>query len=135
DDVVAHLHDRAPPLTLDVVLELDPERSVVPGGARAAVDLPTGEDEPSPLRERDDVINHRCRLLGHGTAAFRRCYAAWLTASAQRMPSRAGAGRRPDDLVGTRVRSTSGRARHGPVELALGVDQFVGGRLVEGAGE
>ena len=45
DDVVAGADHGLPPLTLDVLLELDAERSVVPGGAGTAVDLPAGEDE------------------------------------------------------------------------------------------
>ena len=39
DDVVALLDHRPPPRALDVVLELDPERPVVPDGVDPAVDL------------------------------------------------------------------------------------------------
>ena len=42
DHVVPHLDRRPPPLAPDVLLELDTERAVVPGGARTAVDLPVG---------------------------------------------------------------------------------------------
>src|SRR5581483_5295609 len=38
DDVVAGLHHRPPPLAADVLLELDTDRAVVPGGATPAID-------------------------------------------------------------------------------------------------
>ena len=56
DDVVALLDHRPPPGALDVVLELDAERPVVPDGVDAAVDLGRREDEAAPLRERDDRL-------------------------------------------------------------------------------
>ena len=56
DDVVALLDHRPPPRALDVVLELDAERPVVPDGVDAAVDLARGEDEAAPLRERHDGL-------------------------------------------------------------------------------
>jgi len=55
-DVLAAGHHRAPPLALDVLLELDAERPIVPGRSSSAVDLPAREDEPAPLGERDDGI-------------------------------------------------------------------------------
>ena len=66
DDVVAHLHHGLPPLALDVVLELDAQRAVVPGGPGAAVDLTAGVDESPPLREGDDIVDGGGRRLGHG---------------------------------------------------------------------
>ncbi len=57
DDVVAALHDRAPPLAAHVLLELDAEGAVVPGGAGAAVDLAAGEHEPPALGEVDDGVD------------------------------------------------------------------------------
>src|SRR5699024_7479415 len=54
DDVLAAGDHRTPPLALDVLLQLDAERTVVPGRLRAAVDLPAGVDEPPPLAEIDD---------------------------------------------------------------------------------
>ena len=57
DDVLAGGHHRAPPLAPDVLLELDTERPVVPGRARAAVDLTAGEDEPPALAEGDDGVD------------------------------------------------------------------------------
>ncbi|BDZ46659.1 hypothetical protein GCM10025866_25680 [Naasia aerilata] len=55
-DVVPTAHDRAPPLALDVLLELHAEGAVVPGGPGPAVDLARLEDEAAPLGERDDGI-------------------------------------------------------------------------------
>ena len=57
DDVLAGGHHRAPPLALDVLLELDAERPVVPGRARSAVDLAAREDEPAALAEGDDGVD------------------------------------------------------------------------------
>src|SRR5690606_24593520 len=51
DRVLPGGHHVAPPLALDVLLELDTQRSVVPRGPSAAVDLPAREDETSPLGE------------------------------------------------------------------------------------
>ena len=59
--VVALLHDRPPPLPLDVVLQQNPVVAVVVGGGQAAVDLGGLEDEPAPLAERDDLL-HRDRV-------------------------------------------------------------------------
>jgi len=57
DHVVAAGDHRAPPLALDVLLQLHPERAVVPGRAGTAVDLPAGEDEPPALGEADDAVD------------------------------------------------------------------------------
>ena len=64
DDVVAPGDHRAPPLLLDVLLQLDPERAVVPGRPRPAVDLTRGEDEPAPLAQAD----HLFETVGVGSA-------------------------------------------------------------------
>ena len=40
-------HHRTPPLPLDVVLELDAERTVIPGGFGPAVDLAGLEHQPA----------------------------------------------------------------------------------------
>ena len=66
DHVVAQLHHRLPPLALDVLLELDAERAVVPGGAGAAVDLAARVDEAPALGEGDDVVDGGRGRLGHG---------------------------------------------------------------------
>ena len=66
DDVLAAGDHGAPPLPLDVVLELHAQRAVVPGRARTAVDLARGEDESAALGERDDGLDRgRGRLAGH----------------------------------------------------------------------
>jgi hypothetical protein len=57
DHVVAQLHDRAPPGLLDVVLELDPERTVVVAGADPAVDLARLEGEAAALGQVDDRVH------------------------------------------------------------------------------
>ena len=56
DHVVARGDHGAPPLLLDVLLQLHAERAVVPGGAGAAVDLAGGEDEAAALAEGDDGV-------------------------------------------------------------------------------
>ncbi len=56
DDVLAALDHRPPPLAPDVLLQLDAERAVVPGGAGTAVDLAAGVDETAPLAEADDLV-------------------------------------------------------------------------------
>src|SRR4029453_5904606 len=57
DHVVAQLHDRAPPGLLDVVLELDPERTVVVARADPAVDLARLEGEAASLGQVDDHVH------------------------------------------------------------------------------
>ena len=56
DDVVAQLDHLAPPGTLDIVLELDAERAIVPNSVYPAIDLGAGEDKTAPLGERDDGV-------------------------------------------------------------------------------
>ncbi len=62
--VAASAHERLPPLTADVLLELGAEGAVVPGGAGSAVDLTGLEDEPAVAGEGDDFVE--AGLLGHG---------------------------------------------------------------------
>jgi len=57
DHVVAQLHDRAPPGLLDVVLQLDPERTVVVARADPAVDLARLEGEAAALGQVDDRVH------------------------------------------------------------------------------
>jgi len=59
DDVLALLDHRPPPGPLDVVLQLDPERPIVPDRVDPAVDLGAREHEATPLRERDDRVERR----------------------------------------------------------------------------
>ena len=63
DHVLARRHHVAPPLTLDVLLELDTQRSVVPGGTLAAVDLAAREYEATALAQADDGVD---LVGGHG---------------------------------------------------------------------
>jgi hypothetical protein len=57
DDVLTGGDHRAPPLPLDVLLELDAQRAVVPRRARSAVDLTAREHEPATLAEGDDGVD------------------------------------------------------------------------------
>src|SRR5699024_8141461 len=59
-------HEGAPPLPLDVLLELHAERAVVPRGAGSAVDLTGREHEAALLGECDDVVQRAGGGLGHG---------------------------------------------------------------------
>src|ERR1022692_1642413 len=54
DDVVPLGYHRAPPLALDVVLDLDAERTVIPGSPQPAVDLAGRVDNSPPLAQADD---------------------------------------------------------------------------------
>ena len=54
---------RPPPLFLDVLLELDAKRSVVPRRAGPAVDLSRGEDEATAFAQTDDTVESAGR--GH----------------------------------------------------------------------
>src|SRR5262249_3162152 len=66
-DVVTLVHHRAPPRVLDVALELDAERTVVPRRADAAVDLARREDEAAPLAQRDEL---RHQVVGHRPSSW-----------------------------------------------------------------
>src|SRR5262249_39432413 len=68
-DVVARVDHRTPPAILQVLLELDAERTVVPDGAEASVDLGGLEDESAPLCERHELVHeagigHQIRSSG-----------------------------------------------------------------------
>src|SRR5512132_418422 len=65
DHVVAQLHDRAPPGPLDVVLQLDPERTVVVARTDPAVDLARLEGEAAASGQVDDGV--------HGVGGHRAC--------------------------------------------------------------
>ena len=58
-DVLPELHHRLPPGPLDVVLELDPEGAVVPGGTQPSVDLGGLERDAPPLGEVHDRLEGR----------------------------------------------------------------------------
>ncbi len=63
DDVLAPGDHGLPPLALDVLLELDTERTVVPGGLGAAVDVTARENEATALAQADDGFD---LVGGHG---------------------------------------------------------------------
>ena len=72
-DVVARAHHRVPPALLQVALELDAERAVVPDRPEAAVDLRGLKHEPAPLGERHEFFHdvgegHMGRETGAGPA-------------------------------------------------------------------
>ena len=55
--VLPALHDVAPPSVLDVALELDAERTVVPAARQPAVDLARLRREPTPFGEVHDLFH------------------------------------------------------------------------------
>lgn len=63
DDVLTPGDHRLPPLALDVLLELDTERAVIPGGLGAAVDVTARENEATALAQADDGVD---LVGGHG---------------------------------------------------------------------
>src|SRR5512132_465399 len=60
-NVVSQLHDRAQPGLLDVVIQLDPERTVVVARADPAVDLARLEGEAAALGQVDDRVHRVAR--------------------------------------------------------------------------
>ena len=58
-DVVAAVHEVAPPGLLDVVAQFDAEGAVIVKAVIAAVDFGGGEDEAAALAEADDIF-HEC---------------------------------------------------------------------------
>jgi len=63
-DVVAGAHHRVPPGVLDVSLELDTERAVVPDRPGAAVDLRGLKHVPAPLAQRHELV-HQGVVVSH----------------------------------------------------------------------
>src|SRR5581483_3645448 len=61
--VVAQSRHGAPPAFLDVALEFGSQRTVIPETIQAAVNFRRLENEPAPLRERDDLLHQFARLL------------------------------------------------------------------------
>src|SRR3989449_2991913 len=80
-DVVALVNQRAPPALLDVLLELDAERPVVPHGPEAAVDLRRLKHEAASLGERHELLHQIVRWVHRGAEDRP---AAWAVAT--RMP-------------------------------------------------
>ena len=62
--------NRPPPEVLDVVLELDAERPVVPGICQTAIDIRAGEDESAALAERGDLVHGDDARLLDGAHRF-----------------------------------------------------------------
>src|SRR5439155_6673 len=62
-DVLTLVHHGAPPALLDVLLELDAQRPVVPHGAEATVDLRRLKHEAAPLGERHQLLHD---VVGRG---------------------------------------------------------------------
>jgi len=56
DDVVALLNVDPPPGVLQVPLQLDPKRPVVPETAEAAINLAAGENEAAPLAQGNECF-------------------------------------------------------------------------------
>ena len=76
-DVVALAHHRIPPALLDVVLQLDAERAVVPDGAGASVDLGGLEDEAPALGEADEGVEDVGAGRGGHTGKLTRTMSGW----------------------------------------------------------
>src|SRR5712664_2712201 len=70
-DIVAFVHHRSPPALLDVLLELDAERPVVPHGAEAAVDLGRLKHEAAPLGQRHELLHGFVCCSGGGGGGHR----------------------------------------------------------------
>ena len=86
----------APPGFLDVALQLDAERAVVPEAVEAAVDFARLKEEAAPFAQRDELVHvHVRKLPGHVVsapcAAGRRCRTA---ATSTRSGSRRSSGTR-----------------------------------------
>src|SRR5690242_15596420 len=57
DDIVALVHHDTPPVVLQVPLELDAERAVIPRAVQTAVNLTRLKDEPTSLTQADDLFH------------------------------------------------------------------------------
>ena len=93
-DVIARAHHRVPPAILEVLLELDAERAVVPHRPGAAVDLGGLEDEAAPLAERHELL-HDIGMRRHGCHdGADRARGGW---AGEREMTNSGMGRRERD--------------------------------------
>ena len=70
DVVLALLNEFLPPRTLDVVLEFNAQRAVVPRVRQAAVDFRAGEHEAASLAQRNELVHHVVLHLCHGKPFF-----------------------------------------------------------------
>src|SRR5262245_6728636 len=59
----------APPDLLDIALQLDAERAVVPEPVQPTVDLASLEEKPAPLAQRDDLVH--LLVFGHSLHPYR----------------------------------------------------------------
>src|SRR5262249_17582165 len=66
DDIIARLHHIAPPGVLDVALQLDADRTVIPAARQAAVDLAGLEGEPAALGQVHDLLHRHGGHVGEG---------------------------------------------------------------------
>ena len=57
DHVAPPVDEGPPPELLDVVLQLDAERAVIPGVGQTAVNIGSGKDESASLGEGDDLVH------------------------------------------------------------------------------
>jgi hypothetical protein len=57
-DVVPHPDHRRPPCILEILLQLDTERAIIPDGAGPSVDLRALKNEAAPLGERHELVHH-----------------------------------------------------------------------------
>ena len=60
-DVVALVDEPAPPRLFDVVAELDAEWTIVPRAAQSAIKFRGRKNKATPLGERNDSFDVRCR--------------------------------------------------------------------------
>src|SRR5476651_2073075 len=66
DNVVALADHDAPPIILQITLQLDPERTVIPAAIQSAVDFARLENESPPLAQADDSLHSlRIGLVTH----------------------------------------------------------------------
>ena len=66
DVVLVLLHELLPPRALDVVLELNAQRAVIPRVGQTAVDFGAGEHEAAALAQGDELIHRVVLHLCHG---------------------------------------------------------------------
>lgn len=118
DDVLAGGDHVAPPLALDVLLEFDAERAVVPGGLLATVDLTTGENEATALAQADDGVD---LVGGHG--------ALFITNGRQRMIQVTGAAHPRIKSVRGHLASSCPLPAHSPPRLPRAYRRLVDNRF------
>ncbi len=66
DDVVALVDHDAPPVILDIALQLDPERPVIPQPIETAVDFARLKNEAAPFAQANDFFHALAGWLGLG---------------------------------------------------------------------